>query len=109
MKTNIKILKKLKKSLINKFGENIKEVILFGSHVTGKAHENSDYDVLVILNNDYNWKYKREILHVCYDIELEHDIFIDIKIISINELNHSIKGQHPLYEEALNKGILIWH
>ena len=107
MQANIKILKKLKTSLINKFGDNIKEVILFGSQVTGKAHENSDYDVLIILNNDYDWRYKREILHACYDIELEHDIFIDIKIISVNELNHSIKGQHPLYEEAINKGIQI--
>ena len=107
MKSNIKILKKLKTSLINRFGENIKDVILFGSQVSGKAHENSDYDVLVILNNDYDWRYKNKILEVVYDIELEHDIFVDIKIISVNELNHSIKGQHPLYEDAIKEGVYI--
>ena len=99
------ILEKIRASLVSKFGEDIHDVILFGSQVSGEAHKNSDYDVLIILNCDYDWKYRRKIVSTVYDLELEYDIFIDMKIISTNELHHTMKGMHPIYEEAIEKGI----
>jgi uncharacterized protein len=105
MKHKRTIIRELKTALADQFGQDIKEVILFGSRVTGKAHKNSDYDVLVILNNDYDWEYRYGITSVIYDLELKYDIFIDVKIISVNELYHSIKGKHPLYQDAMHEGI----
>lgn len=105
MKNQRVILQKLKKSLVSRFGKDIKDVILFGSRVSGKALADSDYDVLIILRRDYDWRYKREVISVVYDIELEYDIFIDIKVISANELKNSIKGLHPLYSDAIREGI----
>jgi predicted nucleotidyltransferase len=105
MKHKRTIIKELKAALVARFGEDIKEVILFGSRATGKAHKDSDYDVLVILNNDYDWKYRDKITTVVYDLELKYDIFIDIKIISTNELYQTIEGKHPLYQDAMQEGI----
>lgn len=105
MKNKRTIIKELKTTLTDQFGEDIKDVILFGSRVKGKAHKNSDYDVLIILNADYDWEYRYKITSIVYEMELKHDIFIDIKIISANELYHSIKGKHPLYQDALHEGI----
>lgn len=99
------ILEKLKASLVAEFGEDIDDVILFGSQVSGEAHKNSDYDVLIILNRDYDWEYRRKIISTVYDMELEYEIFIDMKLISIYELNHTMKGMHPIYAEAIEKGI----
>ncbi|MCP4146333.1 MAG: nucleotidyltransferase domain-containing protein [bacterium] len=101
----MRILADLKKSLIARFGNDINSVILFGSRATGNAHKNSDYDVLIILNNDYNWRYKREITGVVYLTELEHEIFIDTKIISANELYNTVRGKQSLYVDALEQGI----
>jgi predicted nucleotidyltransferase len=53
-----KIVTELKASLVDKFSENINKVILFGSRVEGNADEYSDYDILIILRNDYDWRYK---------------------------------------------------
>ena len=105
MKHKRTIIKELKIALVAQFGEDIKEVILFGSRVTGKAHKESDYDVLVILTNDYDWEYRYRITSVVYDLELKYDIFIDLKIISTNELYQTIKGKHPLYHDAMQEGI----
>ncbi len=81
MNKNINVIKDLKKLLIAHFGENIKEVILFGSRVKGNAASYSDYDVLVILKQDYDWHYRNEILRVVYELELKKDILIDIHFI----------------------------
>jgi predicted nucleotidyltransferase len=98
-------LKELKTLLVANFGEDIDDVILFGSQATGDAHKHSDYDVLIILNTDYDWKYRSNITSVVYDMELEHDIFIDTKIISVDELHNTVKGKHPLYTDAIQEGI----
>ncbi len=105
MKKKTILLKQLKALLVANFGEDINNVILFGSQTTGKAHENSDYDVLVILNRDYDWEYQDKVTSVLYDLELEHDIFIDTKIISLDELQNTIRGKQPLYVDAIQEGI----
>lgn len=98
-------LKQLKNLLTANFGDDIEDIVLFGSQVTGKAYESSDYDVLIVLNRDYDREYKKRLLSVVLNLELEHDIFIDTKIISNHELHHTIKGKHPLYGEALLEGL----
>lgn len=105
MEENAVILKRLKALLVAHFGDDIHDVFLFGSRARGEAHKNSDYDVLIVLNSDYDWQYRREITSVVYDMELEYEIFIDTKVISLNELNNTVKGKHPLYTDAIHEGI----
>ncbi len=105
MKSNKIILKELKEILVAHFGADIKDVILFGSRTTGKAHEGSDYDVLIILNHDYNWKYQDKITSVLYEMELKYDIFIDTKVASVYELKNTIKGIEPIYVDAVREGM----
>ncbi|MFA4852834.1 MAG: nucleotidyltransferase domain-containing protein [Bacteroidales bacterium] len=105
MGNNIIILKELKQLLNKELGNNILEVILFGSKIKKTSTFFSDFDVLIILKNDYDWNYKDLIRELCYDISLKYDIIVDSKIISLNELNHSPKGKDPLYQDAIKDGI----
>lgn len=107
MEDQIEILKELKNLLVKELGDNILEVILFGSRMKRTAEEFSDYDVLIILQNDYDWKYKRLLSSLCFEISLKYDIIIDSKIISLNELHHTVKGIDPLYVDAIKDGIHI--
>ncbi len=79
-------------------------MILFGSQASGTAAEYSDYDVLIITREKPDWRIEREISDICYEIELEHDIFIDTLIISEPELG-TIRGKQPIYLNALKNGI----
>ena len=105
MKKNRTILEELKNLLRANFGNDIRSVILFGSRATGEAHKNSDYDVLIVLNRNYDREYRLKITSVVLEMELKYDIFIDTKLISTHELYHTIKGKGPLYADAIQQGI----
>lgn len=102
--SNKKIVKSIKSILLEKTTQNIKDVILFGSRNTGNADEFSDYDILIILDQDYDWIIEDKIYDLCYDVMLEADIIIDVKIISVNELN-SDRGKQPYIQNAINTGL----
>jgi predicted nucleotidyltransferase len=105
MNDRVEIIKDLKKHLMGSFGNDITEVVLFGSQLNGTAKEHSDYDVVVVLKNDYDWKYRRKIFDSIYDFELDKDIFIDCHIISGNEIKNSLRGVEPLFKDALKDGL----
>ena len=102
---NIKLIRNLKLLLQNNFGSDIKDVILFGSQAKGNASELSDYDILIILKNNYNWKYRDKMTDVIYDMELQHDILFDKHLLTLHEIKHSLKASEPIYQNALKQGI----
>lgn len=98
------ILEELKLHLLKNFGRNIKNIILFGSHATGKETRYSDYDVLIVLDKHYSGKDENRIMDLCYDIDLKYDIILDIHILSESELN-SARGRQPVFRKAIKSGI----
>ncbi len=100
------VLRKIKQVLQAHFRDDVQDVILFGSQVAGSARDDSDYDVLIVLNKDnYDWKYRDRICHVIYDLEIEYDILIDMHIISRYELLHTLRGTQPVFMNAIEQGI----
>ncbi|GAK59238.1 hypothetical protein U27_06215 [Candidatus Vecturithrix granuli] len=105
MPDTLTILRELKQLLQAHFPGDIQDVVLFGSQAAGSARKDSDYDVLIVLKRDYTWKRKKALRYVCYDIGLKYDIFLDIKIISFNELHYTIQGKNPVFIQALEHGV----
>lgn len=98
------IADELKKILSEKLENNLKEVILFGSQAYGNANDDSDYDFLIILEEVPDWKLKRKISELCYQLDLKYDTFIDVHILGKDEIN-SLRGKQPIFQTALKKGI----
>jgi len=94
------LLNDLKQKLEYEFNDLIEKVILFGSQINGKASEFSDYDILVVLKKDYDWKIEEKIIDLSYEVALKYDIIIDMKVISVNELNN-LRGKQPYIINAL--------
>ena len=103
---NHQAMKELKDLFDDKFPQAVEKLIFFGSRTKNISHEYSDYDVLVILKNRYDWKFENSIYEAAYDTDLKHDILIDIKIISNQELG-TVKGKQPFVKEAIEKGIVL--
>ena len=102
----VKLLaKEIKQSLNVHLDNCIQDVIVFGSHVNGKARVDSDYDILIIVTCENTWEIRRKISDLCYDIELKYNIFLDTQIISTGELEHGIRGKHPVYIDAIKDGV----
>jgi len=100
------ILKDLKEHLVKNYGSSVKEVILFGSQARADSDEYSDFDVLIVLENNYSGRDENRILDLCYDIDLRYDIFQDVHVISQRELN-SIRGRQPVYMNAIQSGMHV--
>ncbi len=68
------LLKKINKEV--KKIEPQAEVYLFGSRARGNYTQDSDWDILILLPGEVNWKRKRPIIHSLFEIELsERQIF----------------------------------
>ncbi len=103
----ISAAKLLKNVLAENFGDRIREVVLFGSRASGKAREDSDYDVLVILDRKHDWDFWNQAMGLVYDLELEYDILFNVFMISTEELRNSPRGEQPIYIKAVREGIYV--
>jgi predicted nucleotidyltransferase len=103
-KDNRIVLLELKNHLIKNFGDTVKDVILFGSRARGDSEKFSDYDVLIVLGDDYSGRDENAILDLCYDIDLKFDILLDVHIISEIELT-TTRGKQPIFINAVKSGV----
>ncbi len=100
------IIKELKENIKEKLpGENFK-VILYGSYARGKYDENSDIDILIILDSYPDTQKKDKIYEVCSSLNIKYEIWIDVSLISKKEMD-TIKGRQPFIQNALREGITI--
>jgi predicted nucleotidyltransferase len=98
------ILVDLKRKLEEYYSDSVKNVILFGSQANNHANEHSDYDVLILLSQDYTKNDENRILDICYDIDLKYNILIDAHLLSTKELDTK-RGKQPIFINALKNGI----
>ncbi len=101
---NINLVREIKKLLLAEFGNEIQKVILYGSRSKGTSAPDSDYDILVILKNPYDWRMRKKISSLCYDIDLKYDILTDVKTVSAGELDKP-SGKQPYILDAIREGI----
>ena len=102
---SIVLAREIKQHLNKHMNNIVSDVIIFGSRVKGTADNDSDYDVLIIINTDYNQKTKKIINGLCYDFDLNYNIFLDTQIISVSELKNGLRGKHPVFKTALKEGL----
>ena len=105
MSHKIKILQKVKRLLHATFEERIQDTILFGSQAKNSENMDSDFDILIITKDIFNWKEKSLIRDICFDVSLDFEVLIDSKIISQEEIDNKFWGKHPLISDALKFGI----
>jgi uncharacterized protein len=101
----LQLAKEIKQYLNDSLDNIVSDVVIFGSRVKGQATKNSDYDVLIVININYNRKVQKSINDLCYDLDLKYNIFLDTQIISEFELKNSIRDKHPVFKNALKEGL----
>lgn len=101
-----KLLRKLRKKINKKYPDIVDKVILFGSRIHDAPDDSSDYDILIILKNNFDWKLEKEIQNLCWEIDYKYNILTDVKIYSLDDLN-TIRGKQSFIINALNEGIAV--
>ena len=64
------LLRRLRASLEATFGERLAQLVVFGSRARGTGHEESDLDVLVLVDGLTSAE-RRQIIDHAYDLELD--------------------------------------
>ncbi len=82
-------------------------IILFGSYARGKAHTESDMDILILLDSEPSADEKNELHDMIYEIGLEYDIVISVLIKSITSWESPISQASPFYKSVQDEGILV--
>ena len=71
------VLRKLQQALQHEFGDQLEDILLFGSRARGEGLPDSDVDVLILLKGEYDYgELIRRTSSVVAALSLEHDIVI---------------------------------
>ncbi len=105
MKKRDKILSVAKARLVEAFGDKIKDVILFGSRAWGKPTRWSDWDFVVVVRGEYDWRFRHAVRETMAYIDLDYDVFTQTLVISEHELENSVRGCQPIFQKATRQGI----
>jgi predicted nucleotidyltransferase len=99
------ILRTLRSELDALLGEQIVKVILYGSQARGEGRDDSDIDVLVVLNGDFSYgEMLRRTSQAVARISLDHDVVISRAFASRADYEHS---QMPFLMNVRREGIVV--
>lgn len=106
MKTSkTKILNQIKR--IVKDREPTAKIYLYGSRSRGTANDDSDWDLLILLNkDDISTECERELTYPLYDLEFDTGEVISPMIYTEKEWNSKYKVT-PFYQNVMREGRLL--
>lgn len=111
------ILTEYRKALQTFCADQIERLILFGSQARGNATQESDIDILVVVNwdtqplpggfyaapfSDPRWQ---KIVDIAYDVSLNYNVYLSPLVISEREF----QGGSSLVRRAKAEGTEIWN
>lgn len=89
------------------FGDKFKSVILYGSYARGDYDDESDIDIMIMVDMDREelMKYRRKISEFFSDLNLENGVFLTSKLQSEPYFNEW-KNAMPFYQNVIKEGVL---
>lgn len=81
--------------------EDFKGIYLYGSRIKGNYKDDSDLDVIILLDKETSYSTDKEIAGIVGRIEYENNIFIDYHSMTYNQL----EGNPIYFDEVVNKGV----
>ena len=91
------------KRTLEKYGDKIDSIILFGSVARGEAKEDSDVDILVI--GDVSVE---ELVDISFPILLEHGKLISAKNVKREHFNFLVREEYSFAMNILREGIILY-
>jgi len=101
-----KIVRAFADELVKQLGDQIYEIIWYGSTARGDAEDGSDVDVAIICQCD-DFASEDRIWSIAHEISLERNALIDARVISQERFYGAWGRLSYLAEDIQNEGIVI--
>jgi uncharacterized protein len=89
--------------LADAYGDRLRQVFLFGSWARGQAHEESDVDLVVVLDDVGDRSSERErVVDALYDLEADSGRAIEAFLVAVADVR---ERSRPLVRAALDRGL----
>ena len=102
------ILQKLTQIYRSVYGENLVQVILYGSYARGDYHTDSDVDVVAIVHGDRKTLQQqlKKVWDFSCELELEYDTILSPTVIPYEEFKQ-YQTILPYYRNISQEGVVI--
>lgn len=84
----------------------VEKVILYGSKAKGDSDEDSDIDLLLVTSRPIHWRERKAIIDALYNVEMVHDVFISILVVTASEWSGGLFTAFPIYREIMRDGVI---
>jgi len=101
------IINQINCELKRKFKEKLDKIILFGSYARGDYDNESDLDVLVLVEDSQLKKYNDEIIDFEVDLTIKYGILPSIILRNTNYYNEN-KEVIPFFRSVEKEGVEIY-
>ncbi len=99
------IIAQLRQALERMYGEQLVKIVLFGSQGRGDARHDSDIDILIVLNQPFNYGDENErISFPVAEICLEYNVLISCVLATLEQLQHNNGG---FFRNVRREGIAV--
>jgi predicted nucleotidyltransferase len=100
-----KIVREFKRMVQAAFPEA--EMILYGSAARGEMTQDSDIDLLVVLDRKVNTAIEEKIYDLAYDLDLEHGVMLGVLVEPREFWESDLARAMPLKQNVDREGIKI--
>ncbi len=101
-----KALEDISRSLREAFGDDIEQIVAFGSKVRGDFSDTSDFDLLIVVRNRTQQK-QQKIIEIVVDIEEKHGISFSPLIKDAGAFAQERACNTPFYQNITREGIFV--
>ena len=82
------------------------DIRLFGSHARSNAHEDSDVDIAVVLE-EAGWETRRDVIDLAADLGLAHDLMLSPTVFDRETYERWCAQDRPLTRDIEHEGIRL--
>ncbi len=103
------LIKQYVSSIKNIYGKHIKQIILYGSYARGDFREDSDIDIMVLvdLSETQIDVYSDELSELGFEYNVNHDIWFMPVVKNAKHFDYC-RSVYPFYSNVVKEGILLY-
>ena len=103
------VLKEVENASLRLYGDKLNKIILYGSYARGNNTEESDIDIMILLNctTDEIKKLRSITAEMVSDISLKQDVFLSVLLRDKKHFDDNLDFL-PFYQNIMKEGIKVY-